>query len=183
MHVHRARLADEAYAPHLLEQLLAGEHTALILHKRAQKVELLAREVDFTAVRHHRTGGRRQLDRADDHKVTGFRYLFCGALGRTIRTAQQRVHPRDEFHHAEGLRQIVIGAGVESHHFVELGAFGREHHDGHILRRRIAAQGLQQHEAVVSGQHDVQQHRIGGSAAHRSTRPSPSWNARTSMPA
>ena len=44
------------------------------------------------------------------------------------------IYPRDEFHHAEGLCQIVIGAGVESHHFVELGAFGREHHDEMCIR-------------------------------------------------
>ena len=161
MHVHGTRLADEAYAPHLLEQLLAGEHAALVLHECAQKVELLACEVDFPAIRHHGAGGRRQLDRADGHKVTGFRHLFCGALARTARAPQQRVYSRDEFHHAEGFRQIVVGTGIEPHYFVELGALGREHHDGEVLGRCIAAQGLQQNEAVVAGQHNVQQHRIG----------------------
>ena len=82
-------------------------------------------------------------------------------MARTARAPQQRVYPRDEFHHAEGFRQIVVGTGIEPYYFVELGALGREHHDGEVLGRCIAAQGLQQNETVVAGQHNVQQHRIG----------------------
>ena len=49
----------------VLLQALRGNAATLVLHECAQKVELLACEVDFPAIRHHGAGGRRQLDRAD----------------------------------------------------------------------------------------------------------------------
>ena len=127
---------------------------ALVLHERAQQVELLERERDRLAVDRHRVRRHRERDGPAGK-------LVVGGDSRSARAAQKRVHAADQLHHAERLRQVVVGAGVEAAHGVELGALGREHHDGHVLRGRFCSQHMEDLEAVDLGQHDVEQHELG----------------------
>ena len=71
-------------------------------------------------------------------------------------SAQQRVHARDELHHAERLRQVIIGTRVKAANRVELGRLRGEHHDGHIRSTRIGAQALEHRNAVFIGKHYVE---------------------------
>ena len=132
-----------------------------MLQKNAQQVELLAGQGQL----HPGCRGRARLGRQGDGPAgQPAKFLSRRArrsLGGPGGAAQKRVHPRDELHHAEGLRQVIVGPGVEPAHFVELGALGGEHHNGDVLGGCVRAQLLHEAQAAFSGQHDVQQRRGG----------------------
>lgn len=88
------------------------------------------------------------------------RELVVGRHGRRGGATHERVHAAHQLHHAERLGQVVVGAGIEAAHRVELRALGREHHDGQVLRGRVLPQHVQDLQAVHLGQHDVQQHEL-----------------------
>ena len=52
--------------------------------------------------------------------------------GYAARSPQEGVAPAHQLHHAEGLREVVVGARVEPSHLVVLGALRGEHHDGDV---------------------------------------------------
>ena len=99
-------------------------------------------------------GRRDQLDRPVNERVVG-------AHGRCLRATQQRVHTRYQLHHAERLRQVIVGARIEPAHLVEFGAFRCEHHNRDVLRRRQTAQLAENLKTVHFGKHDVEQHQVG----------------------
>ena len=68
-------------------------------------------------------------------------------------TAQQRLHPREEFGKGEGLDQVVVGAAFQPAHAVFDGVARGQHEDGRVL---VLAHRGQDLEAVHAGQHDVQ---------------------------
>src|ERR1044072_6398613 len=47
---------ERVIAPHLVEQLLAGDHQALVAHQVLEQLELALREVDLPALARHLAG-------------------------------------------------------------------------------------------------------------------------------
>ena len=84
----------------------------------------------------------------------------------TRRAAQHRADARDHFHHAEGLGEIVVRAGVQPDDLVVLAAAGRGENDGKLLRERGGAQLFQNFQPVLAGEHDVEQHKIRHKLTH-----------------
>ena len=74
------------------------------------------------------------------------------------RVAQGHPHARQQLVHAEGLRQVVVGAGVERRDLVVLAAAGRDHDDRHAAP---LADPPRQIDAVAVGQAEVQQDQLG----------------------
>ena len=154
MHINRARFAHVSHSPHVLEQSAARKHPALAAHQRAQQVEFLERQRNGSSPDAHRMGRRDQLNRSVNERV-------IGAHSGRLRATQQRVHARYQLHHAERLRQVIVGARIEPAHLVEFGAFRCEHHNRDVLRRRQTAQLAENLKTVHFGEHDIEQHQIG----------------------
>ena len=169
MGVNRAGFARDAVTPHTVEQQVARHHDAAILHKVAQHLEFLMRELYFRAGRGYLVAGNIQADGARfEHVLVARRARFALAgLNIALVTAQQRVHARNELHHAEGLRQIVVGTRIEPADRIEFGRLRGEHHDGHIGSARIGAQALEHRNTVFVGQHYVEKEQIGHLARER----------------
>ena len=161
MGVHRARLASEGDAPHLLEQLGTREHEPLVLHEGAQELEFLEGEDDRLAAGAHLMTRGRQLDGAGTQLIGSRRSRRRSPHRWGGRAAQQGVHAGDELHHAEGLGQVVVGASIQAAHLVVFRALGREHHHRHMLGGLIGAQAAQNLQPVDARQHDVEQHQVG----------------------
>ena len=66
--------------------------------------------------------------------------------------------PREQFAHAERLRHVVVGAGIERTDLVELAVAGRQHHDRH---RRPPTQRPDDLHARDARQAEVEHHQIG----------------------
>ena len=79
------------------------------------------------------------------------RRRLCGA-------AEQRLDARDELLLAEGLHDVVVGAGLEAADPLELVAAGREHQDGH---GRHVADAVEDVPAVELRHGDVEHDEIG----------------------
>ena len=146
---------DVSDAPHLLEQLASREHLALAGHESAQEIELLECQRDGLAVDRDGVGRARQDDGARGQDVA--RILARRRLSAT----QQRVHAADQLHHAEGFREVVVGARVEPADGVVFGALRRQHHDGKRLHGGVFANQAEDLEPVGAGKHDVEQNQIG----------------------
>jgi hypothetical protein len=67
---------------------------------------------------------------------------------------QRHAHPRQQLAHAEGLGQVIVGAGVERGDLVAFLALGRQHHD---RRGRPLTQPASHLQAVDIRQPQVQQ--------------------------
>ena len=117
MNVHGAALAVEVVAPHLGDELFPGEYCAHVVQKRAEQFEFLERQLDFFAVNLHNVFGRIDIQLTD-------RVFSCR---NGVGAAQERFDPGDEFHRAEGLCEVVVGAAVQTYHLVVFRALGGEH--------------------------------------------------------
>ena len=150
MHVHRARLTGVVGVPHAREQRFAREHLPDVFEEQLQKLVFFERERNGTVV--HRDGVAAFVERdaaAGEH---------AGRLA--CRAAQHRADARYHFHHAEGLREIVVRAGVQPDDLVILAAAGGGKYDGELRRERGGAQLFQYFKTVLAGEHDVKQHDI-----------------------
>ena len=100
--------------------------------------------------------GRRPPGREVDPEV---RRLDHGLLvGRRMRAAQGGPQPGQQLVHAEGLRQVVVGAEVEGGDLVGLGLPHREHDDGH---GRPAPEAADHVEPVDAGEAEVEEDDVG----------------------
>ena len=81
-------------------------------------------------------------------------WLRAGGSG----AAQQGAHARDELARRKGLRDVVVGAQLETEHAVQLLAARREHEDGDA---RALAQPAQEVQARGARQHHVEQDQVG----------------------
>jgi len=133
-------------APHIAEDGLAGEGTALPLHQKGQQVELPGGEWNVGAPAPHLAARQVDLHIPEPYPLSG------------CTPAQAHPDPSEQLRHGEGLGHIVISPQAQPHHLVELGSLGREHDDGHVVA--ALPQGLQHLEAVDVGQHDVQDHQV-----------------------
>ena len=107
MDVDGARLDIDVLAPHRVEQLLAREDAAGMLHEMAQQAELGRAEMD-------RLAGARHAMRHQVHHDVGVAQRLVGQ--RRPDAAQHGADARDQLGRRERLGDVVVGAGVEAAH-------------------------------------------------------------------
>ena len=151
MHIHRAALTHIVRAPYVVEQLIPGKGHAGMGQEQPQQLKFLEGQRDALTLR--RDGVAVQIQR----------YAAAGQpvalLGRGA-APQHRLDAGDHLHHAEGLHQIVVGPHVETLYLIVFHALGGGHDNGNIPGLGRLAQIAQQRNAVLAGQHHVQQHQL-----------------------
>ena len=144
----RAVLVSEV--PGVLEQLEAGQHLARPPHERLEQGELLRREVDLVLAAPGAPRGRVEPEVADLE------------LGRPLDAAapRERAQPREQLGEGEGLRQVVVRAGVEARDAILDGVARGQHQnrrpDTGVAERRQVSKPSQ------ARQHDVEHDRVVG---------------------
>ena len=73
---------------------------------------------------------------------------------------RQRAHAGDQRDFVDGLRQEVVGAGVEAAHAVGRLVERRHHHDRQMHRRGVGLEASADFESVHARHHDVEQHDV-----------------------
>src|SRR5690606_5399620 len=151
--VDQAAVAEVAVAPHPLEQRLAAEHPARARRQLDEEAELGLGEVDLLAL-------------APDDALLGDDLEVAEAKVRAARVAgpdpaEQRPDAGRQLLGGERLGQVVVGTRLEARHDVVGGGAGRDHDDRDVGH---PADGAADVEAVDAGQHDVDQHDVGGLA-------------------
>ena len=155
--VHGARLACILHAPDAGKQRFAGKDLPDVFHKELQKLVFL--ECERNAPLIHRYGVAALVKRD-------------AAAGKALRrpgrgAAQHGADARDHLHHAEGLGKIIVRAGIQPDDLVILAAAGGRKDDGELRRERGGAQLFQYFNAVLAGQHDVEQDKLRRLRTHR----------------
>ncbi|MBQ8201255.1 MAG: response regulator, partial [Clostridia bacterium] len=164
MHIHRTGAAVVGDVPDALQQLLPCEDRAAVFHQQKQQIIFLQGQGHLCAVH----GGL--VSAAIDGQSTAFervRIGFCPCA------AQAGADARHQFRHAKGLGHVIIRAVIQPLHLVHLGALGSEHNDRRFRRAVVLPQEAQQGQAVLAGEHNVQQDKVGRSLCHRCTESSP----------
>ena len=153
MNVDGPVLAVRRVSPQGAEQHFASEDACRLRRKRPQKLEFdvcqlngLSRELD-------RSPGGIDLQLADLDHVRD----RSPTVARQRRAAQQRAHPAAEFTDRERLRDVVVGAELETEHLVELLAPGRQHDDRHVA---VGAKPLTDLEPVNFRQHQIEDDQV-----------------------
>ena len=85
---------------------------------------------------------------------------MAGGAGAALRAAQQRAHARDELVRAERLRQVVVGAELETDDALGFLGAGGEHDDRDRGGRLVRAHDAADLEAVDVRQHQVEHDQI-----------------------
>ena len=145
------RVVAEGPAPHLGEQLLPGERPARVADQEPQQVELPHRERQLGPAGGHHVAG------TVDHEVAVHQARRVG-LRALPRPTQHRVDAQHQLPRAERLGDVVVGAQLQAHHPVRLGAQGGQHDDRDVAG---LAEGPAHLEAVDPGQHQVEHHQVG----------------------
>ena len=151
MHIHRAALTHIVRAPDVVEQLIPGERHTGMGQKQPQQLKFLICQA-------HPFTGRR-----NDVAVGIQRHIAVGkapALPRRRTAAQHRLDAGDHLHHAKGLNKIVVRPQIKALDLVVFHSPGCGHDNGNIAGTRRLAQKAQQRNAVLSGQHHIQQHQL-----------------------
>ena len=111
--------------------------------KRREQTELEGSELNVQVA--DVTPRRRPVDR---EVAIGVR--SCSRTGRPARPAEQRLTRASELLLPERLDDVVVGAGLEAPHPLELVAAGGEHQDGHVATCRGSARGRSSRRARAS---------------------------------
>ena len=75
--------------------------------------------------------------------------------------AEHGPNARQQHAWTERLSDVIVGTEFQAADDVGLSRFGRDHHDGNVLRLRIAFQQLADREAIDSREHQIQEDQIG----------------------
>ncbi len=161
MHVDRARLDINVLAPHRVEQLLAREDTAGMLHEVAQQAKLGGAKMHRLAAADHTVG-----DQVHDDVGVGKRLV--GQRGPDA--AQHGADTRHQLGRRERLGDVVVGAGVEAAHAIALLTARRQHDDRQVGGGGLAAQLPANLDPRHQRQHPVEQDEIGRVVLHRGER-------------
>ena len=137
--------------PHGLQDFAMGHGTAGVRHQVAQDLELLRREADVFAVGAHPAGVEIDLQ-------VGAGVAVRAAFGGGGRAPHGGANARQQFLDAEGLGDVIVGAGIERGHFVLLGIAHREDDHRNVRAGADRAAGFQ---AVHAGHVHIQQHQGG----------------------
>ena len=103
------------------------------------------------------------------------RVAVCAVAAGCAAPAQDRAHPGGQLGRGEGLHHVVVGTELEPEDPVGLVALGRDQDDGDVAR---AADGGQDVEAVLGGEHDVEDHEVGLAVAQAADRLGPGRSPR-----
>ena len=87
------------------------------------------------------------------------RFLLAGVA------AQHRLDPQNHLARAERLRDVVVGAELETDDAVELLALGGEHDERQAGGRGIALEQPRELEAVEAGEHQIEHDEVGQAGA------------------
>ena len=109
-------------APHSGEELAVSHRAARVLNQDAQQLPFGPGEMDRNAAALDR--GHREID----HRTIGFDDMRWPSGGNELRSAKLGAHARLQLDRAEGLRDVVVGAGVE-HGCLFLDRASRAQHD------------------------------------------------------
>ena len=146
-------------APDLVEKLRAVEHLPRPAREVRQQIELPGGERDLASADAHAALAGLDPERAPFDRLAGARIPGAGRLGgEGLHAPEQRLHPRLELAHAEGLGEVVVRAHLQPEHAVELGRLRGEHQDRHV-----AGQGADlaaDREAVHLREHQVEHHEV-----------------------
>src|SRR3989475_626887 len=134
--------------PHVRRDRGAVEQASLVQHEQLEQGELLRGEGDLAAAAAYLAGSDVHLEVR--HAIE--------RRGERRAAARQRLEPRHELPEGEGLRQVVVGAGLEPAYPVVQGIERREHQ--HRRGDAAAAQLTAQVEARAVGKADVQDDHI-----------------------
>ena len=151
VNVNRTRVARVGDAPHVVQQHFACDSFARVRHQERQQLKLHVRQGDFLSARGDAVAFAVKRHVAQRHDGGG-RLL--------LRPPQQRTHARQQFHHAERLRQVIVRAAVQSLYLVHFRVARGDENHGHAAGACVAAQEAQQGQAVLTRQHHVQQHAV-----------------------
>jgi hypothetical protein len=80
------------------------------------------------------------------------------SAGRRTCAAQYRPHPRDDLARTERLADVIVGAELESQQAIDFVHARRDHDDRNRAERSHFATDT---DAVLTGQHQVEQHQRG----------------------
>ena len=151
MHVDGAGVAVVLEAPHLVQQLVAGEHPVGVAGKIGQQLQLLGGRFHDLALHLQLILAhvQREVLELDDVLVA----VFGG-----VAAAQHRLDARHHLLGVEGLDHIVVRPQFQAQHLVKGLALGGEHDDRRVARGADAPADL---PAVHLGHHHVQQHKAG----------------------
>ncbi len=160
LHVDRAVEQAGGAAAGVLEQEVAREHAARVVHEHAQQVELAAREHHGDAV------GAVQLARAFVEGPAGEAPARCrvrphgraaGGAGGVMRRSTALMRATSS-RRSNGLRHVVVGTHLQAHDLVDRIAPAGDDHEAALP---VLAQLAGDREAVLAGQAEVEQHEGG----------------------
>ena len=147
------------------QELVARQHPVGVGQESRQQVIFHRRERDLVAADLEHAAGF-EIDLAAPEPLAprlllwlpgrGLPVVFRQRLG--LHPAQHALDPGQQLAQIEGLRDVVVGAQLQADHPVDHVA-GRGHHDDADLV--VLSKIARQHQPVLSGQPDVQQHGIG----------------------
>ena len=142
-------LLRELRTPDVSEQDAVGKDLACIAGKKEEKIEFFGREVDGAGGDGDGVGG------GIDEKIADLDRSIAGALRSA---AEMGADAREELLDAEGLGDVVVGAGVEGFHLgVLLIAHGKDEDRG----AGFAANGATKIDAGHAGHHEVGDDEVG----------------------
>src|SRR5918995_3101687 len=151
--VARPHVTLELALPQLLHDLLAAEHLTGPAGEQPQYLELRAREIDRLAAHRHEVTG--EVDsyrpRLDRRRLAGRRAAV------QLAAPELSPHPAEQLANREWLRDVVVGADLETDDLVDLGVLRREQDD----RDRASPPHVStQVEPAAPGHHDVEDQEV-----------------------
>lgn len=169
-------LALAAVAPDVFEQHVARKHGALVFHQQRQQLIFLERELDGL------TGNADRMRALVERDGAVGKQNVLGGRNGVLRAAEYGAYTRDKLHHAEGLCDVVIRAAVQTDDLVVLGVFRGQKDDRERGGVGQATKTAQDGNAVLAGEHDVEQDEVGFSLRRAENSAVPSAKPRASMP-
>src|SRR5438309_2359409 len=140
-------------APNLVPQLCAGQHPLGVRREHGQQVELRHRQSDLVFADLDPTRGVVDLERADgEHALT-----TAAGLGK-CRAAKVRVDPSGEDPRVKRLRDVVVGADLETDDLIHPGRAAGEH--DHRTHNALPPQLADHFGAAYIGQHPVHKYEV-----------------------
>ncbi len=150
MHVDRALLDVYVRSPDPVEQLRTTVHTVRVCHQELEQSVLGRPEPYFIAIGADPMAGRIQRKHARAHRLVVVR----------TRAPQNGLDSRHEFARGERLRNVIVGATVQTGDFVILICPRRQHDDSEVIVFLVALEHAGQFEPAHVGQHPVDQGQI-----------------------
>src|SRR5215207_593300 len=121
--VARTLVADVRALPEMLHDLAPAVGALRLLGEQRQQPELRGRQLDFAASERDLVPG--QVERERSHPLEGV--ASPGPI--ELSASEQGAHAADELGDRERLRDVVVGADLETEYAVDLGILCGQHHD------------------------------------------------------